>query len=247
MKKILILFAAVIVIGGLVLPACRHELGFLPIDPTVPGDTVVVVPPDAVDTSGVPCNPDTVYFQNQILPMLVSNCAMSGCHSVASHKEGVITTDYAHIMQNIKPFNLNQSKNYKVIITTNSGDRMPPPPAPAFTTEQKNLLKKWIEQGALNNGCNEGYGLCDTVNVTYTAFIQPLMAGYCQGCHGNNNPGGGIQLTSYAQVKSSAQSGKLYGSIAQEAGYIAMPQNGLQLSGCQTSKVKAWITTGMPQ
>ncbi len=233
---------------GFLLPACRHELGPLPLNPIDPGDTmVVVIPPDVVDTSGVPCSPDTVYFQNQILPMFISNCGMSGCHSVASHKEGVITTDYAHIMQNIKAFNPSQSKNYKVIITTNSDDRMPPPPALALSTEQRNLLKKWIEQGALNNVCNESYGLCDTTNVTYTAYIQPLMVNYCQGCHGNSNPGGGIKLTNYAEVKASAQTGKFYGSIAWSPGVIAMPQSGAQLSACQTSKVKAWVDAGMPQ
>lgn len=230
------------------LPACRHELGPLPFDPIDPSDTtIVIVPPDPVDTSGVPCDPDTVYFQNQILPLLVSNCAMSGCHDVQSHEEGVITTNYTNIRQKVVPFNPSQSKIYKSLIDSDPDDRMPRPPAPAFTTEQKNLVKKWIEQGALNNVCNESYGQCDTTNVTYTAYIQPLVAGKCVGCHGNNNPGGGIKLTNYTEVKASALTGKFYGSIAWLAGVEAMPQSGAQLSNCQLSKVKAWMDAGMPQ
>ena len=234
---------------GVLLPSCRHELGPLPLLPIDPSDTTIIIPPpdDPIDTTGVPCDPDTVYFQNQILPLLVSNCALSGCHDVQSHEEGVITTNYTNIRQKVSPFNPNQSKLYKSIIDTDPGDRMPPPPAAAFTTEQKNLVKKWIEQGALNNVCNEGYGQCDTSNVTYTAYIQPLVANKCLGCHSNNNPGGGIKLTNLAEVKASVQTGKFYGSIAWEAGYIAMPQNGIQLSTCQTNKVKAWIDAGMPQ
>ena len=38
----------------------------------------------------VTCSPDTVYFSQTILPLITSNCAMSGCHDAISHKEGVI-------------------------------------------------------------------------------------------------------------------------------------------------------------
>jgi len=248
MKKVLLAFVTIVALVAVLLPACRHELGPLPILPIDPTDTTVIItPPDPVDSTGVPCDPDTVYFQNQILPLLASNCGMSGCHDAATQEEGVITTDYANIRQKVVPFNPNQSKIYKSIIDTDPGNRMPRLPAPPFTIEQKNLVKKWIEQGALNNVCNESYGQCDTSGVTYTAYIQPLIAGRCQGCHGTNNPGGGIILTNYAAVKASGQSGKLYGSIAWLAGFKTMPQNGSKLSTCQTSKVKAWVDAGMPQ
>ena len=249
MKNLLAMALLFTLAVGLIPTACRHELGPLPLLPIDPIDTTVIPPPpdDPVDTSGVPCNPDTVYFQNQILPLLQSNCAMSGCHDVISHKENVILTDYTHIRQKVVPFNAGQSKIYKSIVTTDPGDRMPPSPATAFTTEQINLLKKWIEQGALNNVCNESYGQCDTIGVTYSGYLQPLLANKCLGCHGANNPGGGIKLTSYTEVKASAQSGKLFGSINWDQGYVAMPQNGTKMSSCQLSKVKAWINAGMPQ
>ena len=122
-----------------------------------------------------------------------------------------------------------------------------PPMAKPLSASEVSILKSWIEQGAKNNVCNESYGQCDTTKVTYTAFIQPLMAGKCQGCHGLSNPGGGIKLTTYAEVKASAQTGLFYGSIAYATGVSPMPQGGTRLSNCQTSKVKAWINAGMPQ
>lgn len=248
MKKILIGCTIAVITAVLLVPACKHELEPITLPPIDPGDTTVVPPPpDAGDTTGVPCDPDTVYFQNQILPLFLSNCAMSGCHDVQSHKEGVILTDYALIMQKIKPFNPNQSKNYQVIVTGDAEDRMPPAPAAPLTQAQVDLLKTWILQGALNNGCNEGYGQCDTAGVTYTNFVQPLVANKCQGCHGAVNPGAGIKLTTYNEVKASALTGKFYGSISWSAGTIAMPQNGAKLSSCYIAKVQAWINAGMPQ
>lgn len=249
MKHVLSIFGIAAVLALLLMPSCKHELGPIALGPVDPGDTTVTPPPppDLGDTTGVPCSSDTVYFQNQILPLLISNCGMSGCHSAASHEEGVITTDYTHIRAQVKPFYPNQSKIYKSIIDTDPGDRMPRPPAAPLTQDQINLVKKWIEQGALNNACNENYGQCDTAGVTYTNFIQPLLANKCVGCHGNNNPGAGIKLTNYNEVKVSAQSGKLYNSIAWVNGYSAMPQTGGQLSACYISKVRAWIETGMPQ
>ena len=44
------------------------------------------------------CDPDTVYFRNSILPLVVSSCATTGCHDQASHKDGIILTDYSSIL-----------------------------------------------------------------------------------------------------------------------------------------------------
>jgi hypothetical protein len=187
-----------------------------------------------------------VYFQNTILPLLVSQCAKSGCHDAATHAEGINTTNYASIMQRTKAFSPTQSSLYKSVIQT-GGDRMPPAPAAAWTTDQINLFKKWINQGALNNSCNENYGGCDTTGVTYAKFIQPLIANECLGCHATASSGGGTLLNTYDQVKASAQSGKLYGDVAYLSGYNPMPKGGAQISPCFQKKIQAWIKGGMKQ
>ena len=61
------------------------------------------------------CSPDTVYFKQTILPLVTSNCAMSGCHDAISHKEGVILTDYTNIMREVKVSSPTSSDLYKCL------------------------------------------------------------------------------------------------------------------------------------
>ncbi|MBK8554625.1 MAG: c-type cytochrome [Lewinellaceae bacterium] len=236
---------------GAALVSCRHEL-VLPLasdNPGGPTDTIPDPPIDTADYSGVPCSPDTVYFQNQVLPLLIASCAKAGCHDAISHKEGVVTVSYSTVMAggNVKAGNPGGSKLYKVMIDNDPGDRMPPAPDAPLTADQLALVYKWIQQGALNNECNEGWGGCDTTGVGYTNFIAPLMANQCNGCHSGANASGGIKLTTYNEVRSMGLSGQLYGSVAWLNGYKAMPDGGGQMSTCYVNKVKAWVDAGMPQ
>ena len=58
------------------------------------------------------CDPDTVYFGNSILPLVVSSCATTGCHNERSHRDGIILTDYNTILTTgkIKPGDPNDSE-----------------------------------------------------------------------------------------------------------------------------------------
>jgi hypothetical protein len=87
---------------------------------------------------------------------------------------------------------------------------------------------------------------CDTVSVTYSITVRTILqnAG-CLGCH--TSPavsGGNIVLDNYNDVKTIAQSGRLYGAINQNPGYKPMPQNGGKLTKCDISKIKKWIDLG---
>jgi hypothetical protein len=213
--------------------ACRHQL-----DTMVPGSTGGgggYVPPPAVSN----CSPDTVYFVNDVFPIISSNCTMSGCHDNISHAEGVNLTTYARIMQYVKAGNAANSKLYSVI--TRTGERMPPPPMPALTADQKSKIQKWINQGAKNNNCT---GRCDTALFTFSGAIKPIMNDKCAGCHNPSNAGGNIDLTTYTGVKAVAANGKLYGSVAQQPGYSPMPKNGIKLSDCEIRQVQKWINGG---
>src|ERR1035438_2738252 len=72
----------------------------------------------AVDT----CSADTVYFSNTILPMIVSNCATTGCHDSATHREDLTLTSYNEIKAYVSPGNPSGSRLYTVI----SSGKMPP-------------------------------------------------------------------------------------------------------------------------
>jgi uncharacterized membrane protein len=222
--KSIMAFAAVI----LLLNACRHEIP----DLSSGGGG------NPIPTSN--CSPDSVYFINQVMPIISSNCTMSGCHDNITHADGVNLTTYANIMQYVVPGNAANSKLYKSIIKTD-GDRMPPPPMPAMTAAQKALIQKWITQGAKNNNC---IGNCDTANFTYSGAIKPIMDYKCVGCHNPSNLGGNIDLSTYNSVRVVALNGKLYGSVAQQAGYSPMPKNSAKLSDCEIRQVQKWISAG---
>lgn len=101
-------------------------------------------------------NPDLSYypevcFQQDVLPIFQTNCAISGCHNAASAQEGYIFTSYNSIMNGIKPFDPYNSKAYQVL--SSSWVNFMPPGNP-LSEENRTIIRMWIEQGALNNDCS---------------------------------------------------------------------------------------------
>jgi mono/diheme cytochrome c family protein len=198
------------------------------------GTTTIPITPTTVT-----CSPDTVYFQQTILPLITSNCAMSGCHDAISHKDGVILTDYAHIRAYSSATNPTGSTLYKSVV-----NGYMPPKAPWSATQKATLLK-WMQQGAKNNSCVASSANCDTVNVTYSATVAPVLKTYCVGCHSAASPSAGIDLSTYAVVKVQAANGRLIGSITHAVGYKPMPSATSKLGSCEISQIQAWVTKGM--
>lgn len=207
--------------------ACKHEIPAFPLNDTSSPSVI---------TSN--CSTDSVYFVNTIQPLLVSGCAMSGCHDAITHREGINLTTYTGIMKEVKAGSASNSSLYKSMVRTDK-ERMPPPPALAFTSDQLTKVRTWINQGAKNNGCSS----CDTTSFKFTETIKPLIQTKCQGCHNPASLGGGIDLSTYAGIKSSAASGKLYGSVTWASGFIKMPQNS-KLPVCEITQIKKWIDAG---
>ncbi len=135
---------------------------------------------------------------------------------------------------------------YEVITETDEDKRMPQPPNAPLSADQINLIAKWIMQGAEKRECDPDAGECDTENVSYSGFVQLVIQNNCQGCHSGNTPSGNIDLTNHANVKTLADSGKLYGAISWQNGYENMPQGGNQLPSCTIDKIKSWIDAGAP-
>lgn len=241
-------------LGLMALAGCKHDIALIP---EIPVDTTDYTPTDTTgtDTSGTDttvvvdfCDPDSVYFENDILPILVSNCAMSGCHDATTHKEGVNLTSYNSVMSTggVKPFNPGGSKLYKSITETEADDRMPPPPASPLTADQKALISKWIQQGALNLFCDANAGGCDTTNVTWSAAVAPILQTHCVGCHNASAASGGVVLNEYGGAAAVALNGKLVGSISAANGFIRMPPSGPLLSDCDITKITKWVGDGAP-
>jgi hypothetical protein len=88
-----------------------------------------------------------------------------------------------------------------------------------------------------------GNSSCDTTSVTYSNSVAPVFAGYCNSCHSGNSPSGNIHTDSYSSVLANIT--RIRGAINHEAGFLAMPQNGGSLSGCDLTKIDIWIRQGM--
>src|SRR5688572_12769544 len=130
-------------IGFLIMMACEHDTGVEPVGPG-PGPDPIDTTGNPIDTSttgGTPCDPNKVYFEMEILPLLKSNCAKSGCHDAATHEEGIILDSYQNVMNSdvIEPFDLDDSDLYEVITEDDDDKQMPPPPNQRLNPDQINL------------------------------------------------------------------------------------------------------------
>ncbi|HEX2618408.1 MAG TPA: c-type cytochrome domain-containing protein [Flavobacteriales bacterium] len=231
-------FAALLLM--LFLPSCKHEplVGEELLDDGG-GNGNGPFPEEPIDT----CDPNTVYFEQQVLPILVSNCAIPGCHDAGTHEEGLIMDSYAHIVTNediVRPFDLDRDL-YEAITENDEDDIMPPPPHQPLSNAQIALIRDWILQGAQNNSCESG---CDMTNVTYAGTIRPIIINKCQGCHSGAQPQGGLDFSSYADLADVAGDGRLAGAIQHQAPYTSMPPSGNPLPACQVEQILLWISDG---
>lgn len=200
--------------------------------------------PDTVLFDGIPCDPDTVYFENQILPFLAASCAQPGCHDAATAEDGVMLTDYFNIMStgDVSPFDPNNSEIYETITDPDLDDRMPPEGEDPLTTEQIQMIYTWIAQGAQNNSCSS----CDTTAVTFSQTIYPLIEIKCQGCHSGAQPSSGLSLIDYSNISTIALTGALMSSVTGTNSYTQMPYNSNPLPACEVDLIEAWIADGAP-
>jgi hypothetical protein len=243
MKRILnISFVICLIMLALQNWSCKHS-PIIPID-----DDMMPIDTMPMDTTpgGIPCDPLVVYFNQDVLPILNSNCAFSGCHDAASAENDVILESYEDVIAtaDVEPFNLDESKIYKVLVENDIEDRMPPSPNSPLSPDQIQIIAQWILQGAENLTCDPSLSECDTIDVSFANAVQPLIVSHCQGCHSGSAPSGGIDLSEYNGVKNVADNGKLIGAISWEAGFEKMPQGGDKLSECDIAKVQSWIDDG---
>jgi len=206
---------------SLLFSSCTHEAE---LPPVVPGTTY-----------------DSVCFESEILPVIQSNCAKSGCHDGA---EEFALQSYADILSVINPGHPNDSELYEVI-TENQGsdDFMPPSPNQPLTSEQINKIELWILEGARYTRCSQQ--ACDSLNVSFASTIVPIIETHCKGCHSGATPSASLSLTSYDQVKSAVSNKFLLDHIQQTNGYSLMPPSA-SLSSCQLAQFRRWINDGTP-
>ena len=182
-------------------------------------------------------NGDSICFERDILPIFVSNCAMSGCHDATTHADEYDLSNYTAILsKGIKPGNPNDSEIWEVIQENEM------PPNGALTREQKSYLKSWIAAGA-KNGIN-CVVQCDSNLFTYSGAVSKIMSN-CIGCHSGNNASAQVNLSNHAGVQTVALNGRLMGSLLSKAGFASMPPYGSpRLTSCQITQLNKWIGNG---
>jgi hypothetical protein len=90
-------------------------------------------------------------------------------------------------------------------------------------------------------------GLCDTLDVSYSEDVVPILANNCYECHSKTNApdfGNGIALEDYEDVF--ASSNRIVRAINHMEGFPAMPQEADKLDTCSISIIEAWVNRGAP-
>lgn len=90
------------------------------------------------------------------------------------------------------------------------------------------------------------YPPCDTVNVTYSDNILPIITANCLPCHSVANQFGGVILAVVDGARIPARNGLLLKAVTHQPGVVPMPKGGSKLSDCDISKISRWISLGEP-
>jgi hypothetical protein len=244
MKKINAVYGAALLLT--ISVACKHEPfepepnpAAIPVSTTSPTDTTKenVTPIDTVTY-----NAATVYFVNDIQPILTTECALPGCHNHESKLVGIDMSSYDRIIKTteVEPGQPDKGKLVRVLKETNPSRRMPPsgPLLPA----EIDMIENWIIQGAKNNFYLQK---CDTVTLTFANDILAIFDNNCNACHSGSTTNGGYDLSAYVGIKRALDSNLLPGVIEHASGYKAMPPS-IKLNDCDISKIKRWILNGAP-
>jgi mono/diheme cytochrome c family protein len=189
--------------------------------------------------------PGQVCFQRDVLPIFQSNCTMSNCHDAVTRQKGYNFTSYSSIIASAQREDEGFEEILEKITEDRSDKRMPPPPKTPLTAEQIATIRKWIEQGAKETRCSDTDGNgCDTLNVTFSATIRPILQNNCVGCHSGTNPPLGVSLDSYSGVLSVVNDGRFRKAVNHLPGASAMPKGGNKLPDCTVNKINAWLNKG---
>lgn len=196
--------------------------------------------PDSINN----CDEGVIYFEKDLLPVIVSNCATAGCHAEKDPEKGIRLNTIANILKSVEPGNPEGSDLYKDlagVIPANDKDAMPPPPLNPLTNDVIKDIYDWIKGGAQLYVCDVD---CIVESTNYSKDVSGMMTKYCVGCHNQGNASGSVILTDYDSVKKYADNGQLMGTIKHENGYSIMPPDGNKVESCDILKLQDWIDSG---
>ncbi len=171
-----------------------------------------------------------VSFAKDVAPILAGKC--DTCHSDERGAGGLKLESFASMKLGgrngpvLVPGNPNTSLIIGRITSPNPQARMPKD-AEALTDKEIKTIAAWIAGGAKFDGQDEGVALSllsknpDAVKqpkaeivkatgnekVSFTRDIAPTLVYTCGGCHGANNPRGGLSMVSFEKLMQGGESG----------------------------------------
>jgi hypothetical protein len=183
-----------------------------------------------------------VCFQRQVLPIFTSYCSRveGGCHDAGNPRVALV--EYTSIMNGIQEGNADGSWFYHVI-----GRGMPPGAEPQLNSDQLDILRQWIDQGAKNSNCEEA--ACDSTHVRYTGNIDHIFTDYCNGCHNSTVYPNPRSFSTLDLIRKAvlADPERFLRSIRYDAGSKAVMPPTFQMNDCDLHKIEAWVNNGMPE
>lgn len=187
------------------------------------------------------CDTTIIYFKQQVLPILQTKCIM--CHNPEKNSHGVLLNNYENILATIETDDDDDDEQKNELAKVILRNKMPPYPHEKLSSNQKNILLKWVNQGMQNNSCEET--LIATSNLTFENSLKLVIENHCIGCHSGKSPANGYDFSNKNTVLEVVKNGKLLKAINHEAGVTPMPFMSDKISENEINAVRTWIENGM--
>ena len=223
---------------------------------------------------------EPIDFDRHVLPILEERC--NSCHHAPFDRSGRLVNpkaslrfdSFAQVMKGnldgpvIVPNDLDKSRLYTVLNLPEDDDLFMPPKGGPMDQEQKDTIKRWIQEGAKPSknsvSATKGGIPAPDEPVSFANHILPLFEKRCVSCHGEPyvkngrtiKPTAGLQLDTYEMVIK----GNLDGTIVTPGDPTVstlyqvvilpdddpelMPPKGEPLTEDERTMIKRWILEG---
>ena len=167
---------------------------------------------------------EPIDFDRHVLPILEERC--NSCHHAPFDRSGRLVNPkaslrfdtFAQVMKGnldgpvIVANDLEKSRLYTVLNLPEDDDLFMPPKGGPMDQEQKDVIKRWIEEGAKPSknsvSATKGGIPAPDEPVSFTNHILPLLEKRCLNCHGETyvkngrtiKPTAGLQLNTHEMV-----------------------------------------------